>query len=53
MEIACSHTLNGSWGGEYRNNVLLGAAMGRGRLVELNGRSGGAKEGRKFGETKE
>jgi hypothetical protein len=39
-------------GGEYRNNVLFGAAMARGRLVELNGRSVGAKVGRKFGETK-
>ena len=42
----CSHIRKGALeSGKYRKNFMIRAAMGRGRLVELNATSGGATGG--------
>jgi len=46
-------SLKGVEGGEYRNRVLICAAIARGRLVELNATSGGATSTAEYAETKE
>jgi len=44
LVIACTYIPKVRCGQEHRKNVFLGAAMVRGRLVELNASSGGATE---------